>query len=103
MAQAQQSLAGQLPSSGQPTAQPGEQLLLAVTDLWLDKFDCVASPYSRKLHALAMCLLLAVPSAGMLYRLEGILAHISSVWFEVCFSPSADAMSSHLVQFSQFN
>ena len=76
---------------------------MAVTDLWLDKFDCMASPYSRKLHALAICLLLTVPSGGMLYRLEGILAHISSVWFEVCFSPSAEAMSSHAVEYSRFN
>ncbi len=88
MSQAQHSLAGQLPNSGQPTTQSGEQLLLAVVDLWLDKFDCVASPYPRKLHALAMCLLLTVPSAGMLYRLEPILGHISSVWFEVCTTSS---------------
>ena len=84
MSQAQQSLAGQLPNAGQPAAQPGEQLLLAVVDVWLDKFDCVASPYPRKLHALAMCLLLTLPSAPMLYRLEPLLGHISSVWFEVC-------------------
>lgn len=84
LSQAEQSPAGQLPSSGQPAAQPGIQLLLAVTDLWLDKFDCVASPYARKLHALAMCMLLAVPSDQMLYRLESIVGHITSVWFEVC-------------------
>jgi hypothetical protein len=83
LAQAQQGSAGQLPKLGQPTAQPGEQMLLAVTDLWLDKVDCVASPYPRKLHALAMCLLLSVPSGGMLYRLESIVGHITSVWFEV--------------------
>ena len=84
MSQAQHTLAGQLPNAGQPTAQPGEQLLLALVDLWLDKFDCVASPYSRKLHALAMCLVLTMPSAGILYRLEPIVGHISSVWYEVC-------------------
>ena len=61
--------------------------------LWLDKFDCVASPYPRKLHALAMCLLMTLPSAVMLHRLEPILGHVSSVWFEVCTASLVPAIS----------
>ena len=89
--QAEQSFAGQVPNIGQTAAHSGEQMLLAVTDLWLDKFDCVASPHARKLHALALCTLLTVPSGGILHRLESIVGHITSVWFEVrlCKPPGA--------------
>ena len=91
LSQAEQSFAGQVPSIGQTAAHSGEQMLLAVTDLWLDKFDCVASPHARKLHALAMCTLLTVPSGGILHRLESTVGHITSVWYEVrlCKSPEA--------------
>ena len=81
--QAEQSFVEQVPNIGQTAAHSGEQMLLAVTDLWLDKFDCVASPHARKLHALALCTLLTVPSGGILHRLESIVGHITSVWFEV--------------------
>lgn len=83
LSQAEQSFAGQVPGIGQTTGHSGEQMLLAMTDLWLDKFDCVASPHARKLHALALCTLLTVPSGGVLHRLESIVGHITSTWFEV--------------------
>ena len=83
LSQAEQSFAGQMPGIGQTTTHSGEQMLLAVTDLWLEKFDCVASPHARKLHALALCTLLTVPSGVILHRLESIVGHITSVWFEV--------------------
>ena len=91
LSQAEQSFAGQVPNIGQTAAHSGEQMLLAMTDLWLDKFDCVASPHARKLHALALCTLLTMPSGGILHRLESIVGHITSVWFEVrlCKSPGA--------------
>lgn len=66
-----------------PAAVPAQQLLLAVVDLWLDKFDSIGNPAARKLSALALCALLPAPLPGLLERLELIATHITSVWFEV--------------------
>ncbi len=65
--------------------QPGERALLALVDVWLDKFDNIGVPHARKLSALAMCVLLTVPVPALLDRLEPIAGCITSVWFEVNF------------------
>ena len=59
------------------------RLLLALVDLWLDKFDSIGHPGARKLSALALCVLLTAPLPALLERLELIVTHITSVWFEV--------------------
>ncbi|CAL8468538.1 g8078 [Coccomyxa elongata] len=64
-------------------SQPGVSALLALLDLWLDKFDNIGMPHARKLSALAMCVLLTVPLPAILERLEPIAGCITSVWFEV--------------------
>ena len=72
-----------LPSPRCTAAAQAQQLLLAVLDLWLDKFDSIGQPAARKLSALALCVLLPAPLPGLLERLELIATHITSVWFEV--------------------
>lgn len=62
---------------------PSQRLLLALVDLWLDKFDSIGSLPSRKLSALALCMLLPAPMPAILTRLEIFVAHITAVWFEV--------------------
>ena len=62
----------------------GEAVLLALVDLWLDKFDSIASPHARKLSALALCELLTVPLPQLLQRFDSIVGCLTSVWFEVC-------------------
>ena len=82
----------ELPSPRCTAAAQAQQLLLAVLDLWLEKFDSIGQPAARKLSALALCVLLPAPLPGLLERLELIATHITSVWFEVrvnhllCFS-----------------
>ena len=58
-------------------------LLQAFVDLWLDKFDSIGSAGSRKLSALALCILLQLPAPWLLQRLTPIFAHITSVWYQV--------------------
>lgn len=64
-------------------ADPPARLLLALVDLWLDKFDCIGQPAARKLSALALAVLLTAPLPPLLERLELVVTHITSVWFEV--------------------
>ena len=59
-----------------------QRLLLALIDLWLDRFDAIGALPARKLSALALCTLLPAP-LPILPRLELFVAHITSVWFEV--------------------
>lgn len=70
--------------------QPGERALLALLDLWLDRFDSIGVPHARKLSALAMCTLLTVQVPAILDRLEPIAGCITSVWFEVLSLPPSD-------------
>lgn len=67
----------------EPGADPAARLLLALVDLWLDKFDSIGQPGARKLSALALCVLLTAPLPPLLERVELISAHVTSVWFEV--------------------
>ena len=71
------------PADAPPAADPAARLLLALVDLWLDKFDSIGQPGARKLSALALCVLLTAPLPALLERLELIVTHITSVWFEV--------------------
>ena len=71
------------PPDAPPAADPAQRLLLALVDLWLDKFDSIGRPGARKLSALALCVLLAAPVPQLLERLQLIVAHVTSVWFEV--------------------
>lgn len=80
LARAEPSLT--LPGASAGT-QPGMIALLALLDLWLDKFDNIGIPHARKLSGLAMCVLLTVPLPAIMERLELIAACITSVWFEV--------------------
>ena len=66
--------------------QPGERALLALVELWLDRFDNIGVPHARKLSALAMCVLLTVPLSALLECLEPLAGCITSVWFEVLLS-----------------
>lgn len=71
------------PPDAPPSSDPTARLLLALVDLWLDKFDCIGQPAARKLSALALCVLLTAPLPALLERLELVVTHITSVWFEV--------------------
>lgn len=66
-----------------PGADPPARLLLALVDIWLDKFDSIGQPAARKLSALALAVLLTAPLPPLLERLELVVTHITSVWFEV--------------------
>lgn len=70
----------QLPSSesGTPT-----DLFLGLLDVWIDRFDSISSPPSRKISALALCALLTAPVPGVLSRVGGIAACVTAVWFEL--------------------
>ncbi|KAL4857594.1 Importin-11 [Chlorella vulgaris] len=71
------------PPDAPPAADPAARLLLALVDLWLDKFDSIGQPAARKLSALALCVLLTAPLPPLLERVELIATHITSVWFEL--------------------
>jgi hypothetical protein len=71
------------PVDAPPAADPAARLLLALLDLWLDRFDAIGQPAARKLSALALCALLPAPLPPLLERLELIATHVTSVWFEV--------------------
>lgn len=62
---------------------PTHRLVVALIDVWLDKFDSIGALSSRKLSALALCSLLTVPIPELLSRLDLFVAHITAVWFEV--------------------
>lgn len=49
----------------------------------LDRFDSIGAPAARKLSALALCMLLTLPMPALLERMDSIIPHITSVWFEV--------------------
>lgn len=111
------------PADAAPAPDPAARLLLALVDLWLDKFDSIGQvgevmdcllrrrqprpdptqraspltplssalpvalqscqPGARKLSALALCVLLTAPLPALLERVELIVTHLTSVWFEV--------------------
>ena len=71
------------PEAAPEAADPAQRLLLATLDLWLDKFDSISAPPSRKLSALALCALLAAPVPGVLQRCSGIAACVTAAWFEL--------------------
>jgi hypothetical protein len=71
-----------------PGAPPGaaaspDALLSALLDAWTDGFDALASSRARKLCAVAMCRLLALPSPALLDALEPLLVCITGVWSEL--------------------
>jgi hypothetical protein len=51
--------------------------------MWCEHFDAIASPLARKLSALGLVTLLALPSAAVLPMLDVITSHAASVWMEV--------------------
>ncbi|KAK9844039.1 hypothetical protein WJX81_002691 [Elliptochloris bilobata] len=61
----------------------GYAALLAFVDLWLDRFDAIPGLLHRKLGALGLTALLALPVPALVARLELIAAHVTAVWFEV--------------------
>ena len=65
------------------SSDPAHRLLLATLDVWLDAFDGISSPPSRKLSALALCALLAAPVPEGLQRCTAIAACSTAVWFEL--------------------
>lgn len=77
------------PDATDPTAaataalDPPQRLLLALLDLWLDKFDSIGQAPARKLGALALCALLAAPLPAVLDRMDVIVAHMTGVWYAV--------------------
>lgn len=77
-------LGAALPPPGQgEDPDPTSRLLLAVLDLWLEKFDSIGQAAARKLSALALCMLLTLPVPQVLLRCEAIAAHVTAVWFEL--------------------
>lgn len=75
--------AGGTVAGGAGGADPAQRLLLALVDLWLDRFDCIGQLGARKLSALALCVAATLPLPALLERLEIIVTHVTSVWFEV--------------------
>ncbi len=59
------------------------QVLLALLDRWLDKFDSVSSAGARRLSALALCVALTIPLPAVLDRLDVIAACLTAVAAEV--------------------
>ena len=59
------------------------QVLLALLDRWLDRFDSVSSAGARRLSALALCVALTVPLPAVLDRLDVIAACLTAVAAEV--------------------
>jgi len=68
-----------------------ERVVGALTELWVDRMDCVAAPLARKLSALALCALLPLPSKSQLAHVPAIIGHATAVWHEVEASGDADA------------
>ncbi len=52
--------------------------------LFLSRFDAIGGTLQRKLGALGLTALLALPVPALVARLELIAAHVTAVWFEVC-------------------
>ena len=67
----------------EPTPAADAQVLLALLDRWLDKFDSVSSAGARRLSALALCVALTVPLPAVLDRLDIIAACLTAVAAEV--------------------
>eukprot|EP00897_Mesotaenium_endlicherianum_P007868 jgi/Mesen1/7109/ME000369S06434 len=59
---------------GKVAASEGATPLLIFCDAWLDKVDSVSSAAKRKLSALGLCVLLAVPEPRLLDRFEQIVS-----------------------------
>jgi hypothetical protein len=70
--------AGAPGGGGGPDAAAG-----ALAALWVDAFDSIAAPLARKLSALALCALLALPTKAQLAHAGGIVGHVTAVWHEV--------------------
>eukprot|EP00798_Chlamydomonas_sp_ICE-L_P013624 gene13625-19502_t len=65
-----------------PTTAAPELLLHHFLEKWMDSFDGVAQPASRKLAALAQCCLLTLPSSVVLLHFDSIVANVTGVWHE---------------------
>ena len=65
------------------------QVLLALLDRWLDRFDSVSSAGARRLSALALCVALTIPLPAVLDRLDVIAACLTAVAAEVSTYKSA--------------
>jgi len=74
------------------TQPPCERLLASFMDLWLDKFDSIASKGMRKMAALGLCASLKLDVPCVVPRFREILAHVAAVWAEVEHGPDADTL-----------
>lgn len=84
-------LQGQLnPQQGQDHT---SQVLLALLDRWLDKFDSVSSAGARRLSALALCVALTIPLPAVLDRLDVIAACLTAVAAEAASQPDMGAFA----------
>ena len=66
-----------------PIPSADAQVLLALLDRWLDRFDSVSSAGARRLSALALCVALTIPLPAVLDRLDVIAACLTAVAAEV--------------------
>ncbi len=76
---------------GPAVAATPEQVVHALTEIWVDKFDSITNPLARKLSALALCALLALPSKSQLAAAPAIVGHVTAAWHEVEASGDGDA------------
>jgi hypothetical protein len=71
------------PDAAPSVSDPMHRLVIATLDLWLERFDAISQAAARKLAALSLLALLPFPAVDLLQRVEGIFAHVTSVWFEL--------------------
>ena len=74
------------------TWRPFERLFARFMDLWLDKFDSIASKGMRKMAALGLCALLKLDVPYVAPRFGEIVTHVTAVWAEVERGPDADSL-----------
>ena len=61
---------------------PSSYLLSLFVDRWIEKFDAIPTRNGRRLSALALSAMLALPLPGLLDKLEAILGIVTGVWCE---------------------
>jgi len=71
----------------------GTRLFSCLLDVWLDKFDSIASKGRRKLAALGLSAVLKLDVPCVAPRFGEIITHIAAVWVEVEQGPDADTLA----------
>lgn len=74
------------------TRPPCERLLACFLDLWLDKFDSIASKGMRKMAALGLCAMLKLDLPCLKPRFGEIVTHVAAVWAELEQGPNVDSL-----------